>query len=325
MSLQRFAWITALLIFTSCSSGGGSSDSNSGSSGNSNSGSGNNSASNNQLRVLFCETSDLDTGTASTLAGLFSQHSRSLHSRTNSSLAKTITIPVRFHVIREGDSVEQGSVADEVLIEQIDILNRAFSGETGGIATPYRFHLAGIDQILNPTWHEMSPGSASEQDAKRALRVGGAETLNVYVVDIIVPDGGKGTILGYATMPILYKILPKFDGIVLNYRAVPGSALQHYNTGHVLVHEAGHWLGLLHTFTGQCDGAFTDLVSDTPREQTPTSGDFCPAGRDSCPSATGQDPIHNHMTYTGDECRSEFTQGQVNFMEFNTSVFRGLF
>ncbi|HQH27651.1 MAG TPA: M43 family zinc metalloprotease, partial [Oligoflexia bacterium] len=89
-------------------------------------------------------------------------------------------------------------------------------------------------------------------------------------------------------------------------------------------HEVGHWLGLLHTSSGQCDGFFDDLISDTPREKTPESGNYCPVDRDSCPDLDGEDPVHNHMTYTADECRSEFTAGQVDFMVFNASIFRSM-
>jgi len=67
---------------------------------------------------------------------------------------------------------------------------------------------------------------------------------------------------------------------------------------------------------------FGDLVIDTPREKQPGKGDFCPIGRDSCPDQAGLDPIHNHMTYTEDACRSEFTPGQIMFMRFNSLIFR---
>jgi len=238
--------------------------------------------------------------------------------------ARLFTIPVRFHVIQGGSSDASSEVSDDALIEQIDVLNRAYSGETGGAATPYRFQLASVNRVSNKNWRVLSPGSSQEAEAKKTLRVGDATTLNVFISDIAPPEGQKGTILGYSTFPFVYQLQPEIDGIVLNYRAVPGSNLANFNTGHVLVHETGHWLGLLHTFTGACDGAFTDLVSDTPREKPPAPGNYCPTGRDSCPETVGADPIHNHMTYTGDSCRTEFTAGQVNFMRFNTLLFRGM-
>jgi hypothetical protein len=117
---------------------------------------------------------------------------------------------------------------------------------------------------------------------------------------------------------------PTMDGVVLNYRAVPGSDVEKYNVGHVLAHETGHWLGLFHTFTGGCESPFNDLITDTPREALPTPGEYCPANRDSCPSSAGLDPIHNHMAYTADRCRTEFTSGQVAFMRFNMLLFRGV-
>jgi len=280
--------------------------------------------SSNASNLFFCDTRDLNRDSSTQLSALFSDYNKMAVNKATSSPANVVTIPVRFHVIQGGSSTESEQVPDDALVEQIDVLNRAYAGETGGVSTPYRFQLASINRISNKKWSNLSPGSPEEADAKKSLRVGDATTLNVFISNIVAPEGQKGTILGYSTFPFVYKLQPEIDGIVLNYRAVPGSDLANFNTGHVLVHETGHWLGLLHTFTGACDGAFTDLVFDTPREKPPTPGNYCPVGRDSCPETSGADPIHNHMTYTGDSCRTEFTQGQVNFMRFNTLLFRGV-
>eukprot|EP01012_Entosiphon_sulcatum_P059715 TRINITY_DN8423_c0_g1_i1.p1 TRINITY_DN8423_c0_g1~~TRINITY_DN8423_c0_g1_i1.p1 ORF type:complete len:603 (-),score=64.29 TRINITY_DN8423_c0_g1_i1:6-1787(-) len=95
------------------------------------------------------------------------------------------------------------------------------------------------------------------------------------------------------------------------YGQAPPSAF--YGGGKTLVHEMGHYLGLLHPFPAAptCNPP-GDLVSDTPDQYNSVSG--CPAGHDSCPSP-GVDPIHNYMGYTDDSCMWEFTPGQVRRLQ----------
>ncbi len=118
---------------------------------------------------------------------------------------------------------------------------------------------------------------------KRSLRRGGADALNVYSVGFTSHPG----LLGYATFPWSYLSDRVNDGVVLYFKSLPGGGLTAYSLGRTLTHEAGHWLGLFHTFENGCS-APGDGVADTPAEATPAYG--CPVQRDTCPGA-GQDPF----------------------------------
>lgn len=214
----------------------------------------------------------------------------------------TVTIPVYVHVISEDGTAANGDIPDVMVNKQIDVLNDAFGGRTGGPATGFEFELKAINRVTNPDWYPIPYGTPGERAMKSALRVGGKETLNIYT-GLLTDD-----LLGWATFP--QRALKSDDGVVLLAESLPGGSATSFNLGDTGTHEVGHWLNLYHTFQGGCNGQ-GDQVADTPAEASPAAG--CPKGRDTC-SSPGVDPINNFMDYTVDDCMFEFTPGQVSRM-----------
>src|SRR3954447_19658701 len=93
----------------------------------------------------------------------------------------------RVCAITRGDTYNDGNIALSQIQAQIDVLNRSYRGATGGAKTPFRFTLASVDRTLNVGWFNMAPGTGREEAMKTALRVGGANTLNI---DTHVPGWG---------------------------------------------------------------------------------------------------------------------------------------
>jgi hypothetical protein len=223
------------------------------------------------------------------------------------------TITVYFHVINKGAGLANGDVPDAMLAAQLDVLNQAYAGKTGGAATPFQFVLGGTTRTTDAQWFTMTRGSAAEESAKKKLHRGDAKTLNIYTV------APQGSVLGWATFPWDYAANPKMDGVVLRYTTLPGGSAQNYNEGDTGTHETGHWLGLYHTFQGGC-AAPGDYVNDTPAEKSPAFD--CPAGLDSCPNEPGGDPTDNFMDYPYDKCMRKFTAGQAVRMENMSAQYR---
>lgn len=210
-------------------------------------------------------------------------------------LAGRLVVPVRFHVVTDG---LHGRLTRAVIDRQMAALNAAYGGTTGGADTGVSFRLIAADVVRNTQWF-LRPHEFQSQ-MFQTLAMGGPGTLNLFTAAV-------GTqVLGFSAFPQWYHLRPDIDGVVVDYRTVPGGPLAHFDRGYTAVHEIGHWLGLFHPFENGCVPP-GDGVDDTPYEALPTQD--CPAAKDTCPEP-GTDLVHNFMDYAWDPCMTSFTPGQ---------------
>ncbi|MCS6818989.1 MAG: M43 family zinc metalloprotease, partial [Chitinophagales bacterium] len=199
-------------------------------------------------------------------------------------------IPVVFHVIHDGKAYGVGeNISDEQIYSQIDALNRDFAlmaGDTVTIPAEFKplaantyiqFCLAKFDPQGNPTnginrvvINKSSWNSENEIETqvKPATIWNRRRYLNIWSLRF----GGSllsGGTLAYATLP--YFTDDQTDGIAARFNTIGtiGTLLTNQRGGRTIVHEVGHWLGLLHIWgnrAGCYDGTFntTDFIDDTP-------------------------------------------------------------
>jgi hypothetical protein len=215
--------------------------------------------------------------------------------------ARATTVYVYWHVIYTTGN--KGVIDRNLIFSNINALNTWYRG------TGLQFQLVRIDYTYSPTWFNYASYEyfSTWTNMGRYTRLGNARSLNLWSVGMTYSG-----YIGYARFPYEYSSTPYNDGAILRYDQLA--------SGKLVVHEVGHWVGLFHTFQGGCS-ASNDGVADTPASASPTSG--CPASRNSC-SSPGFDPIHNHMDYSSDSCRYQFTSGQVMRMRQQCRAYRGL-
>ena len=217
----------------------------------------------------------------------------------------TPLIPVAVHVIRYDDGSHD--VEDSQIYEQIEVLSASLSEHN------FQFELVSIDRTDNTAWSTHSYGTSEENDMKGTLAIDPVSTFNWYLCNL------QGGLLGYATFPFMYPEDSYMHGVVLHSESLPDGSLDPaYTTGDVGVHEAGHYIGLYHTFQGGCNEP-GDEVDDTPYSAEPNWE--CPEGLDTCPQE-GEDPIHNYMSYNTGQCMDHFTPGQSERAHSLMSLYR---
>jgi hypothetical protein len=164
-------------------------------------------------------------------------------------------------------------------------------------------------------------GSREDRQMRRSLHRGDAADLNLYLLRPTDPTG-QNVVLGWSSSPWQVDGDVRLDGVTAHQGTLPGGSLptndRSYDRGDTVVHEVGHWLGLLHTFEGGCSEE-NDLVEDTPAEAEPST--TCEGVKDTC-ELPGDDPVHNFMDYAVDACMDMFTPGQVSRMTDNWLAYR---
>jgi hypothetical protein len=225
-------------------------------------------------------------------------------------LTGAVIVPTYVHVIKGRRKGERNPISRQGVRRLIQILNNGMAGRQSpnSKATRYRFSLKKINFRRNEGWYHAYFFGPRDKRMRRSLHRGGARTLNLYI------NGGGpkgGPVLGWSRFPWQYAGAPKLDGVTVNVAGLPGGRAVGYNLGDTVIHETGHWLGLLHTFQDGCEGS-GDQVSDTPAEAEPSF--YCQTTRDTCTSP-GLDPVHNFMDYSYDSCMNMFTVGQVRRMD----------
>ena len=252
----------------------------------------------------------------------------------NQRVQAVITIPVVFHVVYNTTSQ---NISDARVLAQLDVLNKDFARLNAdasstpsvfqgvSVNTNIQFCMAQRDPSGNATngivRRQTTTTSFSQNNNVKFTSSGGSNAwpagsyLNIWVCNL------GGGLLGYAQFP---GGSASTDGVVVLYSSVgspsvPGTATP-YHLGRTATHEVGHWINLRHIWGDANCGS--DLVSDTPTQQTSNGG---------CPSVTHKSrcsgkPLEqwmNYMDYTDDRCMYMFTSGQLSRMEASMVLANG--
>ena len=259
-----------------------------------------------------------------------------------------ITIPVVVHVVHYGEQIGIGkNISDAQILDQINVLNSSFNRSNSNFNnTPALF--SGFSADMNVQFclaqqdtngiatsgilrYDASlPGGQASWDKDDCNNIVKPNTiwdrdkyLNIWVLDLEYPNG---TLFGYAQFPPSLTALigatgsipttANTDGVVMNYIAF-GTNSQNWSTknnGKTLVHEVGHWLGLLHPHMGCTTNS--DFCDDTPQQEIAQHG---------CPNLTTADRMCNStlfpvmysniMGYVDDACRTMLTYDQKGWIE----------
>ena len=260
----------------------------------------------------------------------------------NVSRGGILTIPVVVHIIHMNG---EENISNEMVLQGIGHLNQAFSNSgsyqhENGVNTHIQFCIALQDPIGLPTngiTRHVSPltnvnSDLQDADLKSIVLWDPTQYLNIWLVNEITTVSMGSGVAGYAYFPSSHGA-PN-DGIVNEARWFGSSV----DNSKIHIHEAGHYLGLYHTFNGACVNndcfADGDRVCDTPPD---ASTDIVPCNSFANTCTTDSDdpstnnPFRavtlggsgdspdlsvNYMDYNFQHCQIALTQGQSDRMNF---------
>ncbi|KAL1386536.1 hypothetical protein HDK64DRAFT_310370 [Phyllosticta capitalensis] len=243
-----------------------------------------------------------------------------LHTREEEPYLPRISFPVVFHIL---DNPCDIILTETMLAEQFDILKTTFAAYNIDFYLQSHYYYEQSDWAAGQDYLEMG----------RQIRVGGYDTLNIYILEIASNKKGPDEeALGISSFPEWSEHIDfqadEFwkDGVQLTLNALVGNPFIDQgpeDEGKTLVNEVGHWLGLMHTFHHGCHPDFEhggDMVLDTPPQYKKLGSrwpnpDTChpPGTVQQCSADLGFPPnlVDNYMDYIPDACALSFTKGQT--------------
>ena len=263
-------------------------------------------------------------------------------------LSGPVYIPVVVHIVLPNAQ----QVSDLDVQQQIDRLNIDYAGlNADSTNIPAAFKSLFGKSKLRFTLARRSPGGTlttgierrnsstlsdinQTTDPIKRSSLGGLDAWDYskYVNIWIGNDGSGLGVLGYATFP--GTDLPENQGVFINIQSFGSNTcyvIPDYGMGRTLVHEMGHYFGLLHIWGDDNGGCTGDdfaqlpgtcllpaslLLGDTPNQADATTGCLTGVKTDACSPAAPGFMYQNYMDYTNDACYAMFTAKQVERLEY---------
>ncbi len=249
----------------------------------------------------------------------------------------TTVIPTVIYIVHDGTAA--GNISMTQIQSQMDQLNATFADYGYSFCyarrnvldtawfVPQSGDSAGVFRINNPALSDLDE-YAEDVALKSLSPLPARNYLRIFVVSNISPAGTGGYAFYPGTSDLLDGIVIRADLFGSNTYCPGCQLMPNYNLGAALIHEAGHYLNLYHTFQGGCYtgtnfGAcqqYGDHICDTP----PTTGSFgCPNPAPLSCNGVDTARIDNYMDYTDDPCKHSFTPGQKARMDYSVLAYRG--
>jgi len=262
-----------------------------------------------QLKAEYEQNQTIHTGPIATVA------------EAEAKKATKYIVPVVFHILHMYGSE---NISDATIYSLMEELNEDYSASNAGLSNiipmfdsivadmEIEFRLAAIDPFGNCTngiEHIQTHETFIGETVSKINQWDRSHYLNIWVVN--EPNSGgptQGTLLGYATFP---------GGTDGSGFWTDGIVLRDYTTVNTetLTHEAGHYFGLAHPFSGvSVAGAAGECGDDGIVDTPPTQGSFSVCNLDlaTCDtSLVGLDTlanVQNWMDYSN--CAAMFTEDQ---------------
>lgn len=306
-----------------------------------------------QTNCLFDETAKNYQQTMQQASLAIAQKSKTANSARKTTAAPD-TIPVVFHVVLTNTQlnyIDGIPGLERRIASQLEVLNRDFNGKNAdsvNIPDAFKpvfgglnlyFGLAHTDDSGNysPGYtlttatqnyfdYAGTAGSGSGASDAKYSTSGGADAwnpdhyLNIWIINIKNTSTGQIS-AGVSSIPTM-GIYPKEEwGIALNYGALGRREkttdyfMNDADSGRTIIHEAGHFFGLLHTWGLSLACGTDDNIDDTPPQEIYTNH-ICPKFplTDACSPDSPGVMYMNFMDFASQECQLMFTDDQSAYM-----------